>query len=304
MAKGKWIAPMGSGLAPTAIDNEHGEVIYYSPKRGIQPQQVKIAPLPAAVLEALRLNQESFMDLFAQHEVTQATNKSDIRSGTMVAMLLEQDDMAHSMTYQDFEDNWAALWKHALMLAQKYYKNTRMIKIQGAGKVWQTKSFKGADLKGNTDVHVATGTHLPENRIARQAVIMERFREGLYGNVEDPQVGSRVRRMLDDAIPEDIYSDVKVDQQFAQNENRMLRHGLPLNTNNYDNHQVHIQEHERDMKSGEVQDLIRTQDGAAALTAFGQHMQEHAGKMQEQFQRQMQMMAQQQQMGGGGQGGI
>jgi len=111
MAKGKWIAPMGSGLAPTAIDNEHGEVIYYSPKRGIQPQQARIAPLPAAVMEALRLNQESFMDLFAQHEVTQATNKSDIRSGTMVALLLEQDDAAHSMTYQDFEPEriWQAM---------------------------------------------------------------------------------------------------------------------------------------------------------------------------------------------------
>jgi hypothetical protein len=255
-------------------------------------------------MEALRLNQESFMDLFAQHEVTQATNKSDIRSGTMVAMLLEQDDMAHSMTYQDFEDNWAHLWKHALLLAQKYYKNTRMIKIQGAGKVWQTKSFKGADLKGNTDVWVATGTHLPENRIARQAVIMERFREGLYGNVEDPQVSGRVRRLLEDSIPEDIYGDVEVDQKFAQNENRMLRAGMPLNTNDYDNHQVHIQEHERDMKSGEVQDLLRTDDGGAALTAFGQHLQEHAGKMAQAFQAQMQMMAQQQQMGGGGQGGV
>ena len=300
MAKGKWIAPMGSGLAATAIDNEHGEVIYFSPKRGMQPQQARIAPLPAAVLEALKLNQQSFMDLFAQHEVTQATNKSDIRSGTMVAMLLEQDDAAHSMTYQDFEDNWAKMWKHGLMLAQKYYKNTRMIKIQGAGKIWQTKSFKGADLKGNTDVWVATGAHLPENRVARQAVIMERFKEGLYGDVTDPQVSGRVRRLLDDAIPEDIYNDVEIDQQFAENENRMLRDGIPTPVNDFDNHQVHIQEHERDLKSGEVQDLVRSPDGGPLLTAYSQHLQQHAAKLAEQFQMQMQMMMQQQQMGGQG----
>jgi hypothetical protein len=304
MAKGKWIAPMGSGLAPTAIDNEHGEVIYYSPKRGIQPQQARIAPLPAAVMEALRLNQESFMDLFAQHEVTQATNKSDIRSGTMVALLLEQDDAAHSMTYQDFEDNWARMWRHALLLAQKYYKNTRMIKIQGAGKVWQTKSFKGADLKGNTDVWVATGTHLPENRIARQAVIMERFNSGLYGDPQDPMVTGRVRRLLDDSIPEDVYNDVEVDQKFAENENRMLRDGVPVRVNEFDNHQIHIQEHERDLKSGEVQDLVRTPDGGPILTAFSQHLQEHAGLMAQQFQQQMRMMAQQQQATGGGQGAL
>jgi hypothetical protein len=299
MAKGKWIAPLGSGLAPTAIDNEHGEVIYYSPKRGIQPAQVRIAPLPQAVLEALRLNQESFMDLFAQHEVSQATNKSDIRSGTMVALLLEQDDAAHAMTYQDFEDNWARMWKHALLLCQKYYKNTRMIKVQGAGKQWQTKAFKGADLKGNTDVWVATGTHLPENRIARQAVIMERFNGGLYGNPDDPQVTARVRRLLDDSIPEDIYNDVEVDQNFAQQENRMLRDGVPVRVNNYDNHNIHIREHENDLKSNEVQELVRKGDGGAILTAYQQHLQQHAQLMQQAFQAQMQMMQQQQQQGGG-----
>lgn len=289
MAKGKWIAPMGSGLAPTAIDNEHGEVIYYSPKRGIQPQQVRIAPLPAAVLEALRINQESFMDLFAQHEVTRATNKSDIRSGQMVALLLEQDDQAHSMTYQDFEDSWAALWKHALLLAQKYYKNNRVIKVLGAGKSWQTKSFKGADLKGNTDVWVATGAHLPENRVARQAVIMERFQHGLYGPIEDPRVSARVRRLLEDAVPEDIYDDVQVDQEYAMNENRMLRMGVPAPVNEYDNHQIHMQEHERDIKSAEVQEQIRTPDGGAILTAYKQHLDQHAQYLQQILQQQMLM---------------
>jgi hypothetical protein len=300
MAKGKWIAPTGSGLAPTAIDNEHGEVIYFSPKRGIMPQQVRIAPLPAAVLEALKLNEQSFMALFAQHEVTQATNKSDIRSAAMVSLLLEQDDTAHSMTYQDFEDQWAALWKHALMLAQKYYKNTRTIKTLGAGKQWQIKSFKGADLKGNTDVYVTTGAHLPENRVARQAVIMERFQAGLYGEMQDPLVASKVRRMLEDGVPEDVYNNVQVDQEFAVNENRMMRNGVPVNVNQYDNHAIHIQEHERDLKTGEVQDMIRTQDGGPILTAFQQHLEGHAALMAQQQEAMMAMMAQQQ----GGQGAV
>ena len=300
MAKGKWIAPHGSGLAPTALDNDHGEVVYFSPKRGMAPVQARIAPLPAAVLEALTINQQSFMDLFAQHEVTQATNKSDIRSGTMVAMLLEQDDTAHAMTYQDFEDNWAKMWRHGLLLAQKYYKNTRMIKTLGAGKIWTIHKFKGADLKNNTDVFVSTGAHLPENRVAKQAVIMERYEAGLYGMPQDPSTVSRVRRLLDDAVPEDIYNDEEIDQEFAMNENRMLRNGAPVPINFYDNHMVHIKEHERDLKTSEVQAAIRTGDGGQLLTAFQQHIQQHAQKLQEQQDRmQQQMMA----MQGGQQGG-
>jgi hypothetical protein len=303
MAKGKWLAPKGSALSPTAIDNEHGEVIEFSPKRGMVPTPVRIPNLPNAVIESLSINQQSFMDLYAQHEVTQGTNKSDIRSGQMVALLLEQDDSSHAMTFQDFEDNWAKMWKHALLLVKKHYKNTRTLKILGAGNKWKIQNFKGADLKNNTDVFVSTGAHLPENKIAKQSVIMERFTQGLYGDPQDPAVLSRVRRMLDDAIPEDIYNEIEADQEFSMNENRMMRNGQVPPINDFDNHNVHIQEHERDVKSGQVQDLIRQggELGGAVLMAYNSHMKAHAQKLQEQFQMQMQMMAAQQGQGQGGQ---
>ena len=302
MAKGKWIAPTGSGLAPTAIDNEHGEVIYYSPVRGIKPEQAKIYPLPGSVLEALELNKKSFMDLFAQHEVTSATNKSDIRSGYMVALLLEQDDTAHAMTFQDFEDKWADLWRHVLMLAQKYYTNTRTLKITGVGKEPEVMEFKGADLRGNTDVYVATGTHLPDNRLARQGVIMERYEAGLYGPMEDPQTGIKVRRLLDESIKEDVYDDVAVDQDAAMTENRYMRLGLQVPLNEWDNDPIHLSEHLRDVKSREVQALIREDGGAQVLQSYMEHIQRHKQKVQEQQNQQMlqlQAMGPQAAAGGG-----
>lgn len=300
MAKGKWIAPTGSALAPTAIDNEHGEVIYFSPMRGMKPEQARIAPLPQSVLEALELNKRSFMDLFAQHEVTQATNKSDIRSGHMVALLLEQDDTAHAMTYQDFEDRWADLWRHCLMLAQKYYTNTRTLKVTGAGKDPEVMEFKGADLRGNTDVYVATGTHLPDNRLARQGVIMERFQAGLYGPVDDPQTATKVRRLLDESVKEDVYDDIAVDQEAAMTENRYMRLGLQVPLNEWDNDGIHLSEHLRDVKSKEVQALIRKEDGAKVLQSYMEHIQRHKQKVDAEQQK---MMLQQQAMGPQGQGG-
>jgi len=296
MAKGKWLAPTGSALAPTAIDNEHGEVIYFSPQRGMKPEQARIYPLPASVLEALQLNKASFMDLFAQHEVTQATNRSDIRSGHMVALLLEQDDTAHAMTFHDFEDRWAALWRHVLMLVQKYYTNTRTLKIVSAGKEPEIMEFKGADLKGNTDVYVATGTHLPDNRLARQSVIMERYQAGLYGPLEDPQTGVKVRRLLDEAVQEDVYDDIAVDQDAAMVENRYLRMGLEVPINEWDNDNVHLSEHLRDVKCREVQGLIR--EDPQVLQQFLSHIQKHKQRNQQRVQQQLLQM--QLQGGGGG----
>jgi hypothetical protein len=300
MAKGKWLAMKGQQLSPTALDNEHGEVVEFAFQRGFVPQQARIVPLPQAVFQALDTNKQSMMDIFSQHEVTQAQNRSDLRSAAMVAMLLEQDDTAPSMTYHDFEDNWAAMWKHVLMIAQKYYDVTRVIKVVGSGQEVKMRSFVGTDLKDNTDVFVATGTHLPENRLAKQAVIMERFTSGLYGPPQDPQVTSRVRRMLDDAIEEDIYDDTKADQDVAMDENRMFRNGVEKKINEYDNHAIHVAEHERDIKSPEVQTMLRKEGGDKIVQAYMTHIREHIQKLQEQMQKQMEM---QQQAQGGQQGG-
>jgi hypothetical protein len=244
------------------------------------------------------------MDIFSQHEVTQAQNRSDLRSAAMVAMLLEQDDTAPSMTYHDFEDNWAFMWKHVLMIVQKYYTTTQVIKVVGKGNDIKMKSFVGTDLKNNTDVFVATGTHLPENRLAKQAVIMERFTSGLYGNVQDPQVTSKVRRMLDDAIEEDVYDDMRADQEVAMDENRMFRNGIEKPINEYDNHGIHVAEHERDIKSPEVQGMLRQRGGDKVVQAYMNHIREHVKQLQEQMERQMEMQAKMQggQQGGGQQG--
>ncbi len=300
MAKGKWLAMKGQQLSPTALDNEHGEVVEFAFQRGFVPQQARIVPLPQAVFQALDANKQSMMDIFSQHEVTQAQNRSDLRSAAMVAMLLEQDDTAPAMTYHDFEDNWASMWKHVLMITQKYYDTTRVIKVVGKGQDMKMRSFVGTDLKDNTDVFVATGTHLPENRLAKQAVIMERFQGGLYGDVQDPQVTSKVRRMLDDAIEEDVYDDLRADQEVAMDENRMFRNGVDKPINEYDNHGIHVAEHERDIKSPEVQALLRGKGGDKITQAYMEHIRGHIGELQKQMQNQLQMQAA---AGGGQQGG-
>ena len=229
------------------------------------------------------------MDLFAQHEPTMGTVRSDIRSASMLAMLMEQDDSTQAMTYHDFEDNWARMWKHVLIIVQRHYTTQRQIKVVGVGRETMIKIFQGSDLKENTDVFVATGTHMPENRLARQAVIMERFQQGLYGDVRDPQVARKVRRMLEDTVETDVYDDVTADQEVAKEENRMLRHGVEVRTNQFDNDAIHLVEHDRDLKSPEVMNTLRKND-PQVITAFVQHIQEHAMKIARQQQQSMMMM--------------
>ena len=68
-------------------------------------------------------------------------------------------------------------------------------------------NLRGADLRGNTDVHVSAGTSLPDNKAARQSMIMERFQAGLYGDPADPSTAQTVRRMMEDVVEVDEFGD-------------------------------------------------------------------------------------------------
>jgi len=129
---------------------------------------------------------------------------------------------------------------------------------------------------------------------------MERYEAGLYGQMEDPQTGIKVRRLLDESIKEDVYDDVAIDQDAAMTENRYMRMGLQVPLNEWDNDQIHLQEHLRDVKSREVQALIREDGGAQVLQSYMEHIQRHKQKVQEQMNQQMLQM---QSMGAGAGGG-
>ena len=68
------------------------------------------------------------MELYHQQEVTSGTNKSDIRSGEMVALLLEQDDFGNVPTHAVFEES-LELWREA--------GNKRGIALSQAWLVWK-----------------------------------------------------------------------------------------------------------------------------------------------------------------------
>jgi hypothetical protein len=114
--------------------------------------------------------------------------------------------------------------------------------------------------------------------------------------MEDPQTGIKVRRLLDESIKEDVYDDVAVDQDAAMVENRYMRLGLQVPLNEWDNDNIHLQEHLRDVKSREVQALIREEGGAQVLQSYMEHIQRHKQKVEQQLQQQMLQM---QAMGGG-----
>ena len=289
MAKGKYLVPKGSQLEASP-DDTHGQMLLYKPVMGHEPKILDLKGLPATYDKALALVANGLMELYHQHEVTQGTNKSDIRSADMVELLLESDDMGNVPTHAVFEESLEATLHRILLRVQKGYSTERMIKIAGEANNYEVESFKGADLRNNTDVFVKKESTLPDSRTIRNKRVMDRYQAGLYGTPQDPKVQRKVLKMLDDAIVEDIYGETHLDEQNANVENRALleQPGVVLASNDYDNDAVHIQIH-RNFRKGRSYQKVKERDAQEGLildATFQTHEAFHMKALEEKMQMQ------------------
>jgi len=259
---------------------------------GLKPEMMELKGLPATYGQMLDILVMEFMELYHQHEVTQGTNKSDIRSGEMVALLLEQDDHGNIPTHAVFEESMEAAMSRVLRRIQKGYKEERILSVTDQSGEHDVFKFKGANLRDNTDVYVARDSTLPESKLARQFRIKENYREGLYGNPQDEGTRERVLRMLEE-VPDDvqdIFKETHLDRQNAKVENQamMSQPGVVYLINPYDNHKVHLEEHRMAKKQPEYQDLKREDPGLFAQleVTFFQHEQMHQKFLNQQVRAQ------------------
>jgi len=300
VAKVKIATPRRSNL-DINVDNKHREIVTYSPVLGHKPEFMTPYTLSPSIEREQEWIQFSLENLFSQHEVTRGTNKSDIRSGDMVELLLEQDTHGEIPSHFILEEAFEAHGARILLRVQQGYTQERIIKLGNTEDEFEIISFKGADLRNNRDVKVIKESSLPDSKHARSLQIERRYEKGLLGDPRDPKVRRRVLRMLDDSIVDDIYSDYKKDELLARWENHQFMQGKPLPINPYDNHAVHVEEHDRLRKSLRFQRL-KVED-PNAFTQFNMLIQAHVAAHQRFINEEMKKQLQIMQMQGGGKNG-
>jgi hypothetical protein len=244
------------------------------------------------------------MELYFQHEVTSGTNKSDIRSGEMVSLLLEQDDAGNIPTHAVFEESIEAVMKRVLGRIQKGYEGERMLSVVGNNQEVEVFAFKGADLQNNTDVYVAKESTLPDSRAIREEKIRQNFEKGLYGVPTDERVRETVLRMLEET-PEEVeimFAEGHLDRQNARMESTAIMQNPTVMylVNTYDNHQAHLEEHHYTRKQPEYQKLKMTNPKQFSMIEAG--FMAHEAPHQKFLEEQIAAMERQQMRMKGGEG--
>lgn len=243
------------------------------------PASAPMPQLPPYVSEELQALDSDLENISGQHEVSRGGTPPGVEAATAIAYLQERDDSYLAPTFASIEEGLSRVAKMALTLAAEYWTGERTVKVAGDNNGFSAEMFRGADIAKGTDIKIEAGSALPTSKAAKQALIMDMMRLGLV----PPEDGLE----LLDVATLSRYTDnrgTRPDELRAQRENIMFKSlgemqvmqhyqkwqqgvqegnpamfnaesGMPLKppsvipVNKWDNHAVHIQEHDNFRKS-------------------------------------------------------
>jgi hypothetical protein len=310
MAKPQLMAQRGS-IEPNMITTEPGQVILYSAGYPA-PQPLPLTPLPSYVLNELEVIKADFQDISGQHDIASGKVPPGVTSATAISFLQEQDDSMRATGFDNLEEMIESVGYQTLCYVNQYWDTKRKVKVVGNDGSFDVLALSGSDIDGNTDIVVEAGSALPTSKAAKQAFIMDLMKM----NFIDPQKGMEVMEMGGiSKIYEDVQVDVMqarrenlkmqaINQQmlsaylqtfvatdpltrqpiglYDPNTQQPLQPGenpppmVPVNT--FDNHQVHIDVHNKFRKGQAFENLP-----PEIKQIFEQHVAMHQKALQAQM---------------------
>lgn len=261
MAKPQLIAPRGS-VDPNKITSEPGLIIFYTPGFA-PPEPIPLVNIPSYAVQELDRCQRDMDDISSQHEITRGSTPPGVTAATAISYLQEQDDSKLANTVASVEEGVERIGQHFLSHVQQFWTAQRKIKVVGDDGQFESFMFSRTDIRGNTDLKIEAGSATPRSRAAKQAFITELGKMGWIPP-------DRALRYLDMAETGRLYEEMQIDARQAQRENLKMKDGLPQSVNSWDNHEVHILEHDNYRKRQAFENLPDEQK-----MLFEQHVMQH-----------------------------
>jgi hypothetical protein len=208
---------------------------------------------------------------------------------SLYSMMLEQENLKIDPMIKRINKTLIQEGSFRLRMMEKYYKQERLIKIMGRSNETSIAWFKGADLKGNTDVKLNIGVNIHQSKVVQQRLLLELKGQGA------PIDWNKVFKLIGEGdLSEELRGDI-ADETRAQRENQSFladiydkpREDGGVFVYLHDNHELHLDQHTNLAKSEEAQRWPEKK-----WKALDAHIMEHYGILMQMRQAQMAMGAQ------------
>lgn len=278
----------------TDPDDSPNQILRGSGNSGLEPKILQPTTFPENsdggwIVEEMR-------DVAGQHETSQGRVPGRVEAARAIEMLKASDD-SHLHNLQDtmaiaLADGYWQL----LMLAAQYGPTETILQTYSREGLPEVKRFRKENLKPGMRVNVRMGTGLADSRAARQDQAMLLWQNGI---IRDPEV---MADLMD--IPVGTLTPQKVyDVRLARNENLAMaegegidgKPGVAIVPNSWDDHRIHIREHNNFRKTSEYENL-----DPEIKNKFEFHVEQHESLELEELQKEAQKAQLQMAAQGGG----
>lgn len=272
---------------------EPGAFLVY--KNGTNPPvPVQNGSLPAEIMTE-RYNLKSDMEYVAGVSQLMVTGNtpSGITSGTAINNLMEIDNTRLSLTGDHIRNSirkLAILW---LEIYKIYATTHRIVNYVGTNNIGKALIWSADDIN-SYDVEYITENELLMSEEMQKQRFFDAYNMGLFTD-NDGRIPERVKLMALEFMKIGNYSDImnlnSLQIQAAQRENVFFESGVIPKISDYDEHEIHIEEHLRYILQMDFQILKHKKPEYAE--ALENHLKEHKQMVE---QEEIQEMAKQMQM--------
>lgn len=195
---------------------------------------------------------EEMRDVAGQHEVSEGGVPGRVEAAQAIELLQNTDDTHLSELRRSIRSAISKGFYQCLMLVRQYKDEEIVFQAYSREGLPEVKRFFAESIKPGIRIRVGMGTGLSDNRAARHQQAMEMWREGV---IQDPELMADLMDLPTATLNPNRVFDIKL----ARNENMLMSadegvDGSPGNAitpNSWDNHEIHLREHNNFRKTQE-----------------------------------------------------
>ena len=295
---GQWNVQEGSMDDDSQLNNAPGSIRYY--KVGFAPPEpVQFPPLPSSFENEISTLLSEFTAVSGVSELSRYSEApSGVKSGVALSIANEQDNTRISMTSTGIANGIVDLGKFWLRLYRQFAQEPRLVRSIGKNDEVDVIEWNASDLKSD-DVVIDNTAALSESPAQRRQMVFDLIGTGIF-NREDQNPYSeegiqKIMEMIDMGHWElGMQDDRKLQQMRAKREQKNLIQGMPQQVEDFDDHALHLEQHNRFRMSADYEALKMNPMAQPIVMLFEQHIFEHyhAQQLEVQQQAMQQMMMQ------------
>lgn len=235
------MVPVGSMDDPTILTDEAGEIVPYNGFENQRPHYMEAPEVSRYIFGEVEKAEAELDSVLHTNEVSRGVAPGDRNSGLALSILAERNDSPLSTMAHDQASGWARIGRLVLQMYEAKARDIRKTMVPQDGGVPLVLEWNGSTLQGQHRVNVPLESTSPQSRAALVAQMVELSRS--FPQMFESVSPEHLAQMLDTPSSKALAGVGHPDVLRAREENSRLMAGEIPFPERFDDHDLHIREH-------------------------------------------------------------